>query len=168
MLELIVTGVFAVIIAAGAVQLIRARSRISAWRAELHGASHGEGHGERTRTATEFERRTAVAQWERQRDLLVAAVLLLLAGAALTSLGDPLRAALPWWTRLTGVAIFLAIGVVGITAVILRSTARARRLALLCPRCHAPLTSGADRTREFLRTGRCRECRLEVFHPVGP
>lgn len=161
MLELIVTALFALIVAAGAVQLMRARPTIRRWSAELHGAAGAE----RTRSATEFERRAAIAQWARQRDLLVAALLLLAAGAALTSLGDPLRQALPWWSRTTGIAVFFAIGIVGISAAIARAGTRARALGLLCPRCHAPLVGGADRTRELLRTGRCRECRHQVLHP---
>lgn len=164
MLELIVTAIFAAIVAAGAVQLLRTRPMIRAVRAALR----GESRTGRLHSPAGVERRAAVAQWERQRDLLIAAVLLLVAGAALTPSGDPLRRAFPWWGRLVGVAVFFGIGITGIIATILRSSARARRLGLLCPRCGAPLASGADRTRELLRTGRCRKCRDQVLHVESP
>ena len=157
MLELIITLVFALVVAAGVVQLLRSRSRIRSMRADV--GAPGE------LSADAYERRAAIAQWESQRDLLVAAFFLLLSGGALTELGDPLRAAIPAWDHGIGVGVFFAVGIAGVSAAIMRSAARTGRLGVRCSNCEEPLPTSGDRLRETLRTGRCPSCRRMLFTP---
>jgi hypothetical protein len=159
MLELIITLIFAVVVAAGVVQLLRSSTRIRALRAHI--GAPGE------LSAEAYEHRATVAQWESQRDLLVAAVFLLISGAALTDLGDPLRALIPAWDRGIGVVVFFVVGIAGVSAAIIRSSARAGRLGVRCFNCEEPLPTSGDRMRETLRTGRCPSCRRVLFTPVN-
>ena len=157
MLELLITLVFAAVVIAGAVQLARSRARVEGLRREI--GEPGE------LSADAYERRASIAQWESQRDLVAAAALLLLSGATLTSLGDPLRRIFPAWSHGVGVAIFFAIGIVGVTLTIFRSSARTVRLGLRCRYCEEPLPTSGDRIRETIRVGRCPSCRRMLFTP---
>ena len=157
MLELLVTFVFAVLVGAGIVQLARARPRIEVLRGEI--GAPGE------LSADAFLHRAAIAQWESQRDLIVAALFLLLSGGALTQLGDPLRRVFPGWDHGVGVGVFFAIGISGVAIAIIRASGRAGRLGLRCKNCEEPLPTSGDRMRETLRTGRCPSCRRMLFTP---
>src|SRR5689334_15595507 len=157
MLELVITLIFTLVVGAGAVQLARSWPHIAGLRKEIGSPAE--------LSAQAYENRAAIAQWESQRDLIVAAVLLLIAGAALTGIGDPLRNVFPAWDHGVGVAVFFAIGIAGVSMAILRSSARARRLGLLCPNCEEPLPTSGDRIRETTRTGRCPSCRRMLFTP---
>jgi hypothetical protein len=157
MLELLITLIFAVVVIAGVVQIARSRPRIEDLRREI--GEPGE------LSADAYERRASIAQWESQRDLIVAAALLLLSGVALTSVGDPLRRVFPAWSHGVGVAIFFAIGIIGVTLTISRSAARTGRLGLRCRYCEQPLPTSGDRLRETIRLGRCPSCRRMLFTP---
>src|SRR5262245_25901285 len=158
MLELLVTLVFAALVGAGVVQLVRARPRIAALRGDV--GAPGE------LSADAYVQRAAIAQWESQRDLIVAALLLLLSGGALTGLGDPLRRFFPGWLRGVGVAVFFAITVAGVAAAVIRATSRPSGLGLRCRHCAEPLPTTGDRMRDALRNGRCPSCRRILFTPL--
>jgi len=158
MLELLVTFAFAALVAGGVVQLVRARPRISTLRSQV--GAPGE------LSADAYVHRAAIAQWESQRDLIVAALLLLLSGGALTGLGDPLRRVFPGWDRGVGVGVFFAIGIAGVATAIIRASSRSAHLGLRCRHCTEPLPTSGDRMRDALRNGRCPSCRRILFTPV--